>query len=150
MLKLSLALYQKIEACAAAAYPYEGCGLLLGEMASAGNIAHAIFSVPNRWAVESEKRERFLIAPEDMFHAELAALAQGLDLVGVFHSHPDCPPIASPRDLAWTAWTGYSYLITQVNGSVPALSRSWQLLLDRSGFIEEEIVIIESPAPNLF
>jgi proteasome lid subunit RPN8/RPN11 len=69
----------------------------------------------------------------------LAAMRQGLEVVGVFHSHPDCPPVASPRDLAWAAWPGYSYLITEVSHGRPATSRSWQLLPDRSGFYEEEI-----------
>jgi proteasome lid subunit RPN8/RPN11 len=59
--------------------------------------------------------------------------------VGIFHSHPDHPPVASARDLAWASWPGYSYLITQVVGGRPTDSRSWQLAPDRSGFIEEDI-----------
>jgi proteasome lid subunit RPN8/RPN11 len=113
--------------------------LLLGQVKNGDNVVEALFPVPNRWPVEAEKRQRFHIASEDMLQAELAAQAQGLDVVGVFHSHPDAAPIASPRDLAWAAWPGYSYLITEVRQRQPTHSRSWQLLEDRSGFIEEEI-----------
>jgi proteasome lid subunit RPN8/RPN11 len=63
----------------------------------------------------------------------------GLDVIGIFHSHPDDVPVASPRDLAWASWPGYSYLITQVLKGEPTFSRSWQLQADRSGFFEEEI-----------
>ncbi len=140
MLQLSPAVHDAIKAHAAAAYPFEGCGLLLGRTGSNQNVVEAIFPTPNTWPQESERRVRFSISSADMLRAEMAAMRQGLDVVGVFHSHPDCEPVASPRDLAWAAWSGYSYLITQVNGGVPAGSRSWQLLSDRSGFVEENIL----------
>lgn len=141
MLKLSPTVYEAIKAHGAASYPDEGCGLLLGETTGAHRLAVAIFPVPNTWPEEAEKPRRFLISGVDMLRAEMAAIDQGLDVIGVFHSHPDCPPVASPRDLAWAAWSGYSYLITQVDAGTPTLSRSWQLLPDRSGFTEEEIVL---------
>ncbi|HZD09872.1 MAG TPA: M67 family metallopeptidase, partial [Candidatus Binatia bacterium] len=90
---------------------------------------------------EEERRVRFLISPQDMMRAEMAAMRQELDVVGIFHSHPDDRPIASPRDLAWATWPGYSYLITEVRGGQPGLSRSWQLSPDRSGFLEEDIEV---------
>lgn len=110
-------------------------------MEAKDTIVAAIFPVPNRWENEAEKRERFRISDGDMLRAELAAAGEGLDVVGVFHSHPDHPPIASPRDLAWAAWPGYSYMITEVRQGQPGISRSWQLKDDRSGFIEEQITI---------
>jgi proteasome lid subunit RPN8/RPN11 len=70
---------------------------------------------------------------------EMEATMQDLDIIGVFHSHPDHPPVASPRDLAWAAWPGYSYLITEIRTGQPASSRSWQMLGDRSGFAEEQL-----------
>jgi proteasome lid subunit RPN8/RPN11 len=73
--------------------------------------------------------------------AELEAMRRGLDVIGVFHSHPDSPPVASPRDLAWAAFAGYSYLITEIRQGAAVNGRSWQLLPDRSGFVEEEIEI---------
>ena len=95
----------------------------------------------NTWPVEEEKPVRFLIGDRDMLQAERAAAERDLDIVGIFHSHPDSPPVASPRDLAWAAWPGHSYLITEITGRQPGQSRSWQLLQDRSGFAEEQITI---------
>jgi proteasome lid subunit RPN8/RPN11 len=144
MLKIDKRLKQEIESHGIAAYPYEGCGLLLGRQVKGGNgridnVVTSLFPVANSWEVEEEKRERFLIAPQDMLQAELTAASQGLDIVGIFHSHPDHPPIASPRDVAWAAWPGHSYLITEIRQGQSKQSRSWQLLPDRSGFEEEEV-----------
>lgn len=139
MLKLPEEIQKKIESYGRDSYPYEGCGLLLGHRADGVNEVTAIFPVENRWEVEEERRERFHIAPDDMLQAELEAMRRGMDIVGVFHSHPDHPPVASPRDLAWAAWPGYSYLITEIRDGRPLESRSWQLQPDRSGFVEEEV-----------
>jgi proteasome lid subunit RPN8/RPN11 len=143
MLELTAEVQAAIHRHGAASYPYEGCGLLLGEAQAGRNRATAAFPVENRWPDKEERRERFQITADDMLQAELAAMRQGLEVVGVFHSHPDCPPVASPRDLAWAAWSGYSYLITEVYHGRPATSRSWQLLPDRSGFHEEEIILAD-------
>lgn len=147
MLKIDKRLKELIESHGIASYPYEGCGLLLGEQVNGDNdvvvnVVSSLFPVPNSWEVEAEKPERFRIAPEDMLQAELAAASQGLDIVGIFHSHPDHPPVASPRDVAWSAWPGHSYLITEIRQGHPKQSRSWQLLSDRSGFEEEKVEFV--------
>lgn len=143
MLRIPNAIQKEIEAHGQTSYPYEGCGLLLGEVRNGDNVVVAAHPVENRWEVEEERRVRFRITPPDMLQAEMAAMRQGLDIVGIFHSHPDDQPVASPRDLAWATWPGYSYLITEVRAGQPRQSRSWQLRADRSGFVEEEIQVHE-------
>jgi proteasome lid subunit RPN8/RPN11 len=141
MLTLSETLHEQIKAHGAASYPYEGCGLLLGSAGNSRNVVQAICPLANVWPVEAEKTERFRIDADDWRDVELEAMADGLDVIGVFHSHPDHPPIASPRDLEWATWPGYSYVITEVRDGRPVKSRSWQLAADRSGFIEEEVLV---------
>lgn len=139
MLRIPAEIQEQIEAHGVDSYPYEGCGLLLGQVENGANAVTAIYPAPNRWEVQEERRIRFRIVPEDMMKAEMAAMRQGLEIVGIFHSHPDDQPVASPRDLAWATWPGYSYLITEVRDGQPGQSRSWQLCPDRSGFVEEDI-----------
>ena len=139
MLKLSSEIHQQIKEHGAASYPYEGCGLLLGQVADGHNVVTEIRPLPNVWPVEEEKPIRFLIDPKAWQQVEIEAMMNDLDVIGIFHSHPDDVPVASPRDLAWASWPGYSYLITQVLKGEPTFSRSWQLQADRSGFFEEEI-----------
>jgi proteasome lid subunit RPN8/RPN11 len=142
MLKLSHAVHAQIMAHGAVSYPFEGCGLLLGVVEEGGvNVATAVRPLPNVWPVEAEKPIRFRIAEQDWLAAEMEAMTADLDIIGIFHSHPNNPPIASPRDLAWASWPGYSYLITEVVGREPTHSRSWQLQPDRLGFVEEVLEI---------
>jgi proteasome lid subunit RPN8/RPN11 len=147
MLRIDKRLKEQIESHGIASYPFEGCGLLLGEQVNGDNdvivnVVSSLFPVSNSWEVEEEKPERFRISSEDMLQAELAAASQGLDIVGIFHSHPNHPPVASPRDVAWAAWPGHSYLITEIRQGQPKQSRSWQLLENRSGFVEEEVEFV--------
>lgn len=142
MLQLSKALHEQIQQHGSNSYPYEGCGFLLGRMEDGINIVTDIRPMANVWPVEEEKRVRFRIAEDDWRDVELAAMkGEAPDIVGIFHSHPDSEPVASPRDLKWASFPGYSYLITQVNEGQPSHSRSWQLREDRSGFLEEKIEI---------
>ena len=141
MLRLTANIIKQINNHGITSFPYEGCGVLLGSIENGNNIVRSIFPVPNRWENEEEKRVRFLISDSDMLQAELTAMDQGLDVIGIFHSHPDHPPIASSRDLDWAAWSGYSYLITEVRDGESKKSLSWQLLQDRSGFVEEPLEI---------
>jgi proteasome lid subunit RPN8/RPN11 len=139
MLKLTEPLHNQIKAHGAASYPFEGCGLLLGRVENGDNVVAAVRPLPNTWPVEAEKPVRFLIDPKAWQQVEMEAMMNELDVIGIFHSHPDDVPVASPRDLAWASWSGYSYLITQVLAGKPTFSRSWQLKEDRSGF-EEEVI----------
>ncbi|MCL4869366.1 MAG: M67 family metallopeptidase [Anaerolineae bacterium] len=142
MLRLTAQLQTKINEYGAAAFPNEGCGLLLGYQQNGANLVAALHPAPNSWPVEAEKPERFQISSDEILKAELAAMAQGLELIGIFHSHPNHPPVASPRDLAWATWPGYSYLITEIRDGQPRQSRSWQLTPDRTNFMEESVEII--------
>jgi proteasome lid subunit RPN8/RPN11 len=117
------------------AYPEEGAGFLLG---MEGEVK-AILALPN--AREDEARHnRFLITPEDYLKAEMKADDMGLSLIGVFHSHPDCPNIPSEYDREW-AQPFFSYIITRVDKGKAVNHRSWRLIEDRSKYEEEEIKI---------
>jgi len=139
MLRLAAELHEAIRRHGIESYPHEGCGLLLGQAKNGVNIVTDARPLPNVWPDEAEKSVRFRIAEEDWRDVEIAAMEANLDVIGVFHSHPDHVPVASPRDLAWAAWPGYSDLITKIAGGTTELSQSWQLLPDRSGFVEEMI-----------
>lgn len=140
MLHLTRELHAVIKAHGAKSYPQEGCGLLLGEVIDGVNVVREIRPLPNTWPHEAEKPFRFRLDPVAWQQVELAGMTRGLDVIGIFHSHPDASPVASPRDLAWASWPGYSYLITQIVGGEPTISRSWQLRADRSGFDEESVL----------
>jgi len=138
MLVVSNELHEQINAHIESAYPEEGAGFLIG---IEGEVKQ-ILSLPN--AREDEARHnRFLITPEEYLKAELTADKLGLSLIGVFHSHPDCPNIPSEYDREW-AQPFFSYIITRVDHGKAVSSRSWRLIEDRSKYEEEEIKITMS------
>ena len=135
MLVVSSELIEQINSHVEEAYPEEGAGFLIGDN---GEVKE-ILALSN--AREDEARHnRFLITPEDYLKAELKADSLGLSLIGVFHSHPDCPNVPSEYDREW-AQPFFSYIITQVNEGKAVNHRSWRLVEDRSKYDEEEIKI---------
>ncbi len=134
-LRIANELVSEIETHIEAAYPEEGAGFLLG---TDGEVRE-ILSLPN--AREDEARHnRFLFTPEDYLKAEMKAMELGIDLIGVFHSHPDCPNVPSEYDREW-AQPHFSYIISRVDQGKTVSHRSWKLMEDRTKYEEEFIEI---------
>ena len=128
-------LMQQINAHVEKAYPEEGAGFLIGEEGQ----VREIIALSNA-REDGARLNRFLFTPEDYLQAELQAEGRGLSLIGVFHSHPDCPNVPSDYDREW-AQPFFSYIIPRVDQGKAVNSRSWRLLDDRSKYEEEEIEI---------
>jgi proteasome lid subunit RPN8/RPN11 len=122
-----------------AAYPEEGAGFLLGDANLEPRAVTGILKVDNA-REQSARRNRFLITPHDMLRAEDEAERRGLDILGVFHSHPDCPNIPSEFDREW-ALPWYSYTISRVDAGKAVSLRAWRLAEDRRAFDEEAVVM---------
>ncbi|MCH7663833.1 MAG: M67 family metallopeptidase, partial [Chloroflexi bacterium] len=88
------------------------------------------------------RHNRYLITPQDMLRGEQEAESLGLDVIGVFHSHPDHPNKPSEYDLE-LALPWFSYVITSVENDQSADSRSWRLTDNRLKFVEEKINLKE-------
>ena len=95
---------------------------------------------------DDSPRNRFSVTADDFRAAERAAAAQGLELIGWYHSHPDAPARPSEFDRAH-AWPWYSYVIVAVASGVPQQMTSWRLADDRSHFLPEEIPAQVSAPP---
>jgi proteasome lid subunit RPN8/RPN11 len=129
---------RRIHALGEQAYPNEGAGFLIGQDGSHRAVT-ALFPLSN--AREAAARHnRYLITPQDYIQAELEAGRLRMDLIGVFHSHPDHPNLPSEFDREW-AQPFFSYVITSVQAGRALESRSWRLLEDRSKFVEESLQI---------
>lgn len=139
-LELAAALYDEIIAHLRAAYPNEGAGLLLGNETDSGKKALTIVPFENRFALD-QQHHRYLITAEDMLAGETAASENGMDVLGVYHSHPDHPAEPSNYDRESATWPWYSYLIVSVQNQHTATARCWRLTDDRSQFNEEELLI---------
>jgi proteasome lid subunit RPN8/RPN11 len=137
MLIVSASVLRAIQAHGEAAYPNEGAGLLLGQVAAADKTVVDILPLDNEWEA-GEQYHRYLITPQDMLRGETEAARRGLDVLGIFHSHPDHVAEPSTMDRDW-ALPWYSYIITSVQKAKAVVSRSWRLREDRTAFDEETI-----------
>ena len=72
-----------------------------------------------------------------MLAAQREARAQGLDIVGYYHSHPD-HPARRASSTASTPGRGCRYLIVSVEKGKAVDCRSWRLADDRAAFDEEQ------------
>lgn len=122
-------------------YPEEGAGLMLGRDADGKRQVQDILPLGNSREDEA-RHNRYLITARDMLAGEQEAARLGLDVVGIYHSHPDHPNQPSEFDQDW-ALPWYSYMITSINQGKSAGSRSWRLAEDRQHFDEEAIILLE-------
>ncbi len=136
-LHLSAEILTKIHAHGEAAYPEEGAGLLLGSVEGEQKSVVSLLELSNQREADA-RHNRYLLTAEDYLHGEQEAARRGLDVLGVFHSHPDHPNRPSEFDREW-AMPWFSYIITSVQAGRAVESRAWVLSEDRSHFEEQEI-----------
>ncbi|MDR8392269.1 M67 family metallopeptidase [Aliifodinibius sp. S!AR15-10] len=113
-------------------YPNECCGFFYGKDGDVRKITLAK-RVDN--TKEGDQRRRFQIDPKDYQEAERYAIEHDLDLLGVYHSHPDHPAVPSEHDRK-VAMPFFSYIIVSVEDGEAVVTRSWQLNEERQ--FEEE------------
>ncbi len=171
MLRINHSALEVIRSHGESGYPLEICGFLVGYAEEGVRTIREAWPVRNAWeddpalratfvatleqAPQSASAEswdahggerRFLVSPQDILTSMKRAREVGMDLVGVYHTHPNHPAVPSDfdRDAAWPDW---SYLILSVRDGTADDCRSW--VLDGSGihFLEEEIVV-DRPFPD--
>ena len=139
-LEITSNLLDRIHAHGEESYPEESAGFLLGRAEATSRLVTEILTLTNA-REDSARHNRYLLTPQDMLRAERKAEKLGLDVIGVFHSHPDHPNRPSEFDQDW-AMPWFSYIITSVRSGGAIESRSWRLADDRSSFEEEILQVI--------
>jgi proteasome lid subunit RPN8/RPN11 len=127
MIMISEKLIDEIKLESERIYPNECCGIIFGKLSSDSNIkcGESLQSILNSFN-DDEKYHRFLIQPEDMMRAERFARKNEIDIVGFYHSHPDCEAVPSEYDRSH-ALPVYSYIIVSVEKGKAVDVRSWEL-----------------------
>lgn len=139
MLIINSQLLQQMKKQAEDGYPYEICGFMIGRISYKDNVRQVfeIFQVENQ--NKERANDRFEISPKDYLRVEQYADSKNLQIVGIYHSHPDHPDRPSQTDLMF-ALEDLSYIIISVNNKKAESFKSWQLV---EGKFEEEEVKIE-------
>ena len=131
---LAETLGESLEAYAQRAYPNEACGLLLGTRTGDERVVTLVRQAHNLNVARAN--DRYELDPQDFLAADREARATGVDVVGIWHTHPDHParPSATDRAGAWPEW---SYVILSVSREGVGEVRSWRLNV---GDFEEEAI----------
>jgi len=120
-------------------YPFEICGFLLGNI-DYKNDTREVLEV---YQVENQNKERandrFEISPKDYLKVENYADSKGIQIVGIYHTHPDHPPRPSETDLMF-AQPDLSYIILAVKNGKAQDWFSWELG-ENNKFKQEEVKI---------
>jgi proteasome lid subunit RPN8/RPN11 len=123
-----------MRAAAAAAYPHEACGLLLGDLSQGGGRITAVRETAN---IHPSPATHFDIDPQALIDAHRAARTGGAQVLGYFHSHPTGDPIPSMTDRASASGDGRIWAIVAGHDV-----RFWRD--DVAGFAALSLCIIES------
>ena len=98
---------------AEAKFPNECCGAMLGK--TDGDVKEVMIAEVIENAYEGAQGARYELRPEDLLAADKKARAAGLDLIGIFHSHPDCDAYFSKTDLE-NSCPWYSFVVLSIKG----------------------------------
>jgi proteasome lid subunit RPN8/RPN11 len=131
-------LLAKMRTFAEAAYPYEGCGVLLGKTASDQALVTEVIQGHN--LVIDRRHDRYELDPKDIIASERKARERGEDVIGFYHTHPDHPARPSQFDTD-RAWPGYHYVVVAVEQGRQASATAWRLIQSQpaSQFLETEL-----------
>ena len=104
-LSINNSLLQEMTGYVSRHVPLEACGLLAGR----GNQVEKMIGVKN----QAQSPARFVMDPYEQLRAFDWIESNGLDLLGIFHSHPAGPEIASATDIAEAAYNVVHIILSQ-------------------------------------
>jgi len=144
MIQLNSQHLQTIREHAESIYPQECCGIILGHIDDAGKTVVEVMPTENSWNTEAGnfpsqqgERRRYAIAPQIMLQAQKLARDRHLNIIGIYHSHPDYPAMPSEFDRIY-AWQEYSYIIISVQNGHAGELTSWSL--DDDHQFQQEVI----------
>ena len=116
--KFSKIVSSQMKSAAKKAYPCECCGILVGTRTN-GEIEFIEAREATNQTQGNAQNTHFLIDPLDLYQVEKELEGSGQEIVGFYHSHPDCKAILSNEDRKYMV-PGLVYTILSVteNGVV--------------------------------
>ncbi len=117
-------------------YPNECCGAMLGVIGDDGKTVSEAIALEN--AFEGAQAARYELRPEDLLAADKAARARNMDLIGIYHSHPDCDAYFSDTDLK-NSCPWYSFVVLSIRKGEFDHANSWLPNVDQTAADKEEL-----------
>lgn len=121
---------------AEAVYPNECCGAMIGRIE--GGLKTVTFAMPLDNVSAGSQAARYELRPEDLLRADKAARDRNLDLIGIYHSHPDCDAYFSKTDLE-NSCPWYSFVVLSIQKGVFHHANSWLPNAEQTHADKEEL-----------
>ena len=112
---------------------HECCGLLGGS----GGVIARIFRATN---VDDNLATAYEIAPQELFSLVRKIRGVGLELMGIYHSHPNGKNEPSPRDIELAYYPDTAYLIVSPQPNAARPVRAFSIRDGRATELDIEIV----------
>ncbi len=125
MIRIEPDAWREMVAHAQSTYPNECCGAMLGAISANGGAGKTVsIALPLENAYTGERGSRYELRPEDLLRADREARSRNLDLVGIYHSHPDCDAYFSQTDLQ-NSCPWYSFVVLSIRHGAFDHANSW-------------------------
>jgi proteasome lid subunit RPN8/RPN11 len=118
-------------------YPNECCGAMLGVAGDDGKTVSVAMRLANSY--EGAQAARYELRPEDLLAADRAARERSMDLIGIYHSHPDCDAYFSQTDLK-NSCPWYSFVVLSIKSGEFDHANSWLPNFDQTEAAKEELI----------
>ena len=152
VVKIKKSAYEGMIGHAESGYPYEVCGVMIGdgdlvtEYRECNNLIsqdsiETEFKSDNQLSSE-RLRDRFELDPRSFMEADEWARANNLEILGIYHSHPDHPSKPSETDRK-IASPGWGYIIFSIQKGKYSDARLWYLNETDSQFEHTEFELID-------
>ena len=137
MIEIEAAPWQAMIVHAERTYPNECCGAMLGHVQGERKVVTEAIALENAYA--GEQSARYELRPEDLSRADSEARQRGLDLIGIFHSHPDADAYFSETDLK-NSCPWYSFVVLSIQRGRFDHANSFLPDLDQIAADKEELI----------
>jgi len=137
MISINNDAWQTMVAHAEAKFPNECCGAMIGRIHD--STKHVTRAEPLENAYAGAQGARYELRPEDLLEADKKARAAGLDLIGIFHSHPDCDAYFSKTDLE-NSCPWYSFVVLSIKGGKFDHANSFLPNAEQTAAEKEELI----------
>jgi proteasome lid subunit RPN8/RPN11 len=137
MIRIESEPWAAMVAHARTSYPNECCGAMLGSTDGETKLVRESIALQN--AFEGAQAARYELRPEDLLAADKAARERQMDLIGIYHSHPDCDAYFSTTDLQ-NSCPWYSFVVLSIQKGEFHHANSFLPNFDQTDAPKEELI----------
>jgi len=141
VLRIEQSPWREMVGHAEATYPNECVGVMLGASDNGQKTVQVALRMEN--VMPGSQRERYQLDSKDLLAADAEAGRRGMELIGIYHSHPDCDAYFSQTDLK-NSCPWYSFVVLSVQQGRYHHANSWLPDAEQTKADKEDLILPEN------